>query len=306
MENLKRILDENNSPVARMRLFSTGINTNNRILQYEPITGDKACLACGNCVDACPVVREKRRFVFTQNQRTSMSLENIVGLDCRRCYACVRACPQVSKPTKEYALGFRRGEKFVHAYTATLIILLAMTGILTYHFKEFMPGWQQAIMKLSHTLAGFCLLAAPLLYYLLDRHHFQRMLKNIFVFGEADLAWLRDFWEFLKHPKGKTLPDWKEFNTYHKFWAAYLLTVVPVLGLTGIINLLGEGTVGWVIAGISLSLHAFLALMTDLLVITHLYFKLLRSIIRNTVDMGVSYKQSGHLHFPFLYDPKSR
>ena len=98
---LSDILDENFSPVARMRLFSRGVQTNNRLSKFQPATADKGCLACGNCIDACPVVREKKHFEFLQNKRTSMSLETIVGEDCRRCYKCVKACPQVSKETKE-------------------------------------------------------------------------------------------------------------------------------------------------------------------------------------------------------------
>ena len=135
--NLERILDGNNCPVARMRLFSQGIQTNNRIFLYESITGDKGCLACGNCIDACPVVREKKRFVFTQNQRTSMALENIVNEECRRCYACVRACPQVSKPTKEFVMGFRRVEKFIHAFTA---VQSSDAALLCGYFTAVDPG----------------------------------------------------------------------------------------------------------------------------------------------------------------------
>ncbi|MEJ2246785.1 MAG: 4Fe-4S dicluster domain-containing protein, partial [Acidobacteriota bacterium] len=157
-KNLRHILDNNNCPVARLRLFSDGIATNNRIVEYEPITADRGCLACGNCVDACPVVREKRRFVFTGNQRTSMSLENIVGEECRRCYACIRSCPQVSKTTKEFAFGFRRGEKIVHAFTATLIFILATTGIFLYHYKEFVPQIHQTMISTLHVIAGIMLM----------------------------------------------------------------------------------------------------------------------------------------------------
>ena len=78
------ILDLNQTPVARMRLFSDGINQNTRLFLHETAIGDRACLACGNCVDACPVVKDKQRFVFIQNQRTSMALENIVDTECRR------------------------------------------------------------------------------------------------------------------------------------------------------------------------------------------------------------------------------
>ncbi|OPX39327.1 MAG: hypothetical protein B1H11_03410, partial [Desulfobacteraceae bacterium 4484_190.1] len=89
------LLDQTECPVARMRLFSDGINQNTRLFTPEEVIGDRACIACGNCVDACPVVRDKYRFVFAQNQRTSMALENMVGVECRRCYKCVMVCPQV-------------------------------------------------------------------------------------------------------------------------------------------------------------------------------------------------------------------
>jgi cytochrome b subunit of formate dehydrogenase len=304
-EILERILDENNCPVARMRLFSQGIQTNNRILIYEPVTGDRGCLACGNCVDACPVVQDKQRFVFTQNQRTSMSLENIVGPECRRCYACVRTCPQVSKSAKEFVTGFRRGEKVVHAYTATLIFSLAASGIFMFHFKEILPGWQQLVFKLAHTFTGFLLFLAPLLYFYLDRSHMKRALRNVFRFGPEDLVWLKNFWIYLKSPGRRSLPSWNEFNTYHKIWFSYLLTVVPVLGLTGIINWVGEETAGPIVFGFSSWIHFLFALTMDLLILTHIYFKLFRHIFRNISDMRVSYQKSGSLHYPFLYDPKS-
>ena len=304
--NLERILDGNNCPVARMRLFSQGIQTNNRIFLYESITGDKGCLACGNCIDACPVVREKKRFVFTQNQRTSMALENIVNEECRRCYACVRACPQVSKPTKEFVMGFRRVEKFIHAFTAVLIISLAATGIFLFHYKEVIPGWQQFSLRMLHSFVGILLLSTPVLFFLLDRFHFKRAVANSFRFGQEDIAWVKDFWRFLKSPRRHPLPNWKEFNTYHKFWFAYLLTIVPLMGLTGLINLVGEPAAGAVLFTISSWVHTIFALMTDLLVLMHLYFKLLRHIFRNIADMGSSYQKHGHFHFPFLYDPRSR
>ncbi len=303
--NLEKILDENNCPVARMRLFSQGVQINNRIFAYETITGDKGCLACGNCTDACPVVREKKRFVFVQNQRTSMALENIVGTECRRCYNCIRVCPQVTKTVKEFSLGFRRAERFVHHYTALLIFLLAATGIFSFHYAAHIPVWQQQGLTLIHALAGFFLLGAPLLYWLLDRTHFHRALANSFRFGKEDLAWLKGFLNFLKGPRKNPLPCWKEFNTYHKFWFAYLLLVVPVLGLTGAINLMGESIVGQPGITISFWIHLSLALVTDLLILTHIYFKILRLIFRNITDMFTFFKKTRSFHYPFSYDPKS-
>lgn len=295
---LTRILDTANTPVARMRLFSEGIRTNNRTVEYEAVTGDRGCLACGNCVDACPVVREKRRFVFTGNQRTSMALETVVGDECRRCYNCVRFCPQVSKHTKEYVLGFRRGEKVVHATLATLIFTLAATGIFLYHYREHIPQWQQNFFGTIHIIAGLCLLLVPVLYFFLDRDHLKRAFRNSLSFGREDFGWLKGFFSYLRSPAGKPLPNWKEFNTYHKFWFSYLSLMIPVLGISGLSLLLfGEG-------GFAAAIHALFALTVDLLIILHLYFKLVRRIYRDSADMAKSYVGQGHLHYPFKYDPK--
>lgn len=298
-KNLLHILDNNNSPVARTRLFSDGIGTNNRVVEYEPITGDRGCLACGNCVDACPVVREKRRFVFTVNQRTSMSLENIVGEECRRCYACVRSCPQVSKTTKEFVLGFRRGEKVVHALTAALIFILAATGIFLHHYGEFIPQLHQTMISTLHITAGIMLIMMPLLYLILDKQHFKRAVKNSFHFGREDTIWLRNFGRYLRKPSRNPLPNWHEFNTYHKFWFSYLALMIFVMAGSGIVKLFfGEN------AGVFADIHVFFALTLDILVLTHLYFKIIRRIHRDSVDLISCFCKNGHLNFPFRYDPR--
>lgn len=295
-KNLKRLLDENNSPVARLRLFSEGVRTNNRMVENEPVTGDKGCLACGNCVDSCPVIKEKNRFVFNSNRRTSMFLENSVGDECRRCYKCVQVCPQVSKVTKEFVAGYRRAEKVVHVFVAALIFSLASSGVFCYHYKELIPPWQHSALMAFHTIAGILLLFMPVLYYFLDRDHMKRAIKNSFTFDSRDLDWLKVFGKYIFQPGKYHLPPWQEFNTYHKFWFSYLTIVIPILAITGLASLLlGEKT--WLL----FNLHALLALSVDLLVITHLYFKLIRRIYRDTKDLGVSFFKRKDLQYPFLY-----
>jgi len=99
------ILDVREPPVARFRLLSRGIEPYHRLDVKDPdsdIVGDKGCMACGNCVDSCPVLRrEPGRFDKTE-QRTSFALEACVGEDCEQCYACVLACPQVDTGYKDY------------------------------------------------------------------------------------------------------------------------------------------------------------------------------------------------------------
>jgi ferredoxin len=100
---LNVILDTKEPPVARCRLLSKGIEPYHRLyLETDNIEGDKACLACGNCVDSCPVLRKEPERLLKTEQRTSFALESIVGEDCEQCYSCTLACPQVDINIKDY------------------------------------------------------------------------------------------------------------------------------------------------------------------------------------------------------------
>ena len=108
---LHEILSTALPPVARCRLLSSGFSTTHALEVSENLAEVKACLGCGNCIDVCPVLaREPARKEKTE-QRTSMALENIVGSDCDRCYACVMVCPQVDTTVKHYVVNRRMIEE---------------------------------------------------------------------------------------------------------------------------------------------------------------------------------------------------
>jgi cytochrome b subunit of formate dehydrogenase len=303
-KTLDFLLNERECPVARMRLFSHGINQNNRFFLPDEVTGDKGCTACGNCVDACPVVKEKYRFVFLQNQRTSMALENMVGVECRRCFKCIVSCPQVSKPVKEYGLSFRRGEKIVHLLTAIFIVLLAISGITSSHYGIFLPTAETSILKYAHRLLGALLLFMPLLYFILDKKHMLRFLRKVFVWDRGDLVWLQGLWRHLKNSKEEPLPYRGEFNPFQKAWYIYIICILlPVLGLTGIIQWVGlsyghsnASLVVW--CGL---IHMIVAFTTDLLLLAHVYLKYLRNWAILAFDVIKTYISERHLRYSVLY-----
>ena len=99
---LKLVFSQPRPPVARCRLLSSGFGPGYTLKISEDITGSKACLGCGCCIDACPSLARnpaKRRGV---ESRTSLALETLVGEDCDRCGNCVLACPQVDTTIKHY------------------------------------------------------------------------------------------------------------------------------------------------------------------------------------------------------------
>jgi ferredoxin len=68
----------------------------------EDIVGTKACLGCGCCMDACPVLARDARRRQRSDVRSSMALETLIGEDCDRCGNCALACPQVDPTIKHY------------------------------------------------------------------------------------------------------------------------------------------------------------------------------------------------------------
>lgn len=101
-----QLLEIKEPPVARFRLLSRGMEPYHR-LNVTPdcvVDGDKACVACGNCVDSCPVLRREPDRLSVTDRRTSFALETTVGEDCELCFSCLLACPQVDTEIKDYVV----------------------------------------------------------------------------------------------------------------------------------------------------------------------------------------------------------
>ncbi len=297
------ILDINNCPVARMRLFSEGVNENTRVFSHELVIGDRACLACGNCVDACPVVYDTHGFVFIQNQRTSMALENLVGDECRRCYNCIQACPQVAKPIKDHAASFRRGEKVVHLLLACTIVFLAITGILRLHYGQYLPPLENTLFSLAHRTLGFVLIFTPFLYYVVDRHHLFRLFRKVLVWKKNDLKWFKDLIQHVKNPDKQPMPYTGEYNPGQRAWYLFITLMIPIMAVTGVL-LMGFYEEGDYAYTSIFLLHVTVALIADLLLFIHIYLKYLRKWARQIRDVVKVFLTKRHLNFAELYGKK--
>jgi len=99
---LKLIFTQPRPPVARCRLLSSGFGPGHMLKIAEDITGTKACLGCGCCMDACPVLARDPKRLLRAESRSSLALETLVGEDCDRCGNCALACPQVDPTIKHY------------------------------------------------------------------------------------------------------------------------------------------------------------------------------------------------------------
>ncbi len=99
---LKLVFSQPRPPVARCRLLSSGFGPAYTLKTSDDLTGTKACLGCGCCLDACPVLARNPARQARVEARTSLALETLVAEDCDRCGNCVLACPQVDPTIKHY------------------------------------------------------------------------------------------------------------------------------------------------------------------------------------------------------------
>ncbi len=99
---LRVVFSQPRPPVARCRLLSSGFGPGHMLQIAEDLAGTKACLGCGSCMDACPVLARNPRRRLRTEARTSLALETLVGDDCDRCGNCALACPQVDTTIKHY------------------------------------------------------------------------------------------------------------------------------------------------------------------------------------------------------------
>lgn len=99
---LRVIFSKSLPPVARCRLISSGFGMAYMLNTADDLSGSRACLGCGCCMDACPLLARDSRRRDRSDVRSSMALETLVGEDCDRCGNCVLACPQVDTTIKHY------------------------------------------------------------------------------------------------------------------------------------------------------------------------------------------------------------
>lgn len=261
-EMINSILDTAWSPVAKFRLISSGISPNNLLEGGDEVVGQKACIACGNCVDACPVVLRELERVDLQTERTSLHLEQIVDDECLRCYRCVQACPQVDGKLKIVATRHRMTEKLVHWWMAIGYMLLAATGIALNHFS---PMWDDTFIMLvstAHKCGAVMWLLSPFLFYFFDRYHFQRMMKAVFSFGRKDIAWWKQAMRSVFSKEKR--PFQGEYNPGQKYWYIIIFITMTVLGTTGIIRWIWEGTIAAEMMATLILIHIIFAYVIDI------------------------------------------
>lgn len=288
----QHLLDDAWSPIARFRLLSHGVNENTRLLDSSQVIGDSACLACGNCVDNCPVVKTNVGLVFDQNQRTSMALENYVQDECRRCYRCVKSCPQVSKDLKEYTAGFRRVEKIVHLLAAFTIVSLAATGVTHSHYVDILGSFEADALKYAHRTIGVLSIFIPLLYYKLDISHFRRTVKKIFSWGSADWEWLKNTGSHIFTPSRQKALARNEFNPGQKIWYLFIMSFFPILYLSGLTAILmGGSNESTRLVNLKV-FHMMFALPFDILLFIHIYIKYIREWIKDGFRLFKNYEET--------------
>lgn len=280
-EILDTILDRVHPPVARCRIISNGLAQNHTLMVSDDISGTRACLSCGNCVDACPVVASKPE--GTMFVRTSMLLEHVVSEECHRCFQCVAACPQVNRALKEYVRSFRRIERASHWDLLVSYLVLMATGILVNRWGAGLPSDLRYLFGLTHRVFAVGLLVAPLILVIFDPHHFVMALNKALSWSAPDRLWFQDTWTWLASLGKRGALKRGTFNPGQRLWYLYVPAAIFVLGVTGAIKWIGPDVLGKPLVAWATWIHVATALATDILMVLHIYLKLIWPTLRETI-----------------------
>ena len=213
--------------------------------------------------------------------RTSMLLENVVAEECRRCYRCVAACPQVGRPIKDYVRGFRRIERASHWDILASYLVLMTTGILINHWGNDLPQDLRFYLGVIHRIFTVALVAAPIFLLLFDIHHFGMIARKALSWTSADLDWMRDTWRWMASFGKKGAIKRGAYNPGQRFWYLYVPAAILLFAVTGILKWLGPQVVGEGTIGVATAIHVALAVLTDVLVAFHVYLKLVWPVLRD-------------------------
>jgi cytochrome b subunit of formate dehydrogenase len=272
------LLDTAHPPVARFRIMSTGLAPNHTLDSSNDIAGSEACLACGSCVDACPVVASKLE--GTMFVRTSMLLEHVVAGSCRRCFRCVAACPQVTGELKDYARSFRAVERASHWLVLVSYLSLMTTGMLIHHWAQQLPSDLHRLLGGLHRACGVGLLLAPVLFFALDRHHWVMAIRRSLSWSADDGAWFRNAWRWLASAGKRGEVQRGAFNPGQRIWYLYVPLAIATFAITGAIKWMGPQIAGKGIVSAATAVHVAVAIVTDVLVLVHVWLKLGWPVVR--------------------------
>jgi cytochrome b subunit of formate dehydrogenase/NAD-dependent dihydropyrimidine dehydrogenase PreA subunit len=278
LDILDSLLDKVHPPVARLRILSEGLAPNHTLDAGREISGSEACLACGSCVDACPVVATKpEHTIFV---RTSMLLENVVGGSCRRCFRCVAACPQVTPVLKDYVRSFRSVERGVHWAILVAYLALMTTGIVVHHWGEQLPTDLHRLLGTVHRTFGIVLVVAPLLWFLFDRDHALMAMRRSLSWSRDDAAWFRDAWRWLTTLGRAGRLERGAFNPGQRGWYLFVPVAIGLLGVTGALKWLGPEVLGKGPVTAATTVHVVVGVTTDVLLLLHVWLKLGAPVVR--------------------------
>ena len=291
-EILDEILDRVHPPVPRCRIISNGLAQNHTLAVPDDISGTRACLSCGNCVDACPVVASKPE--GTMFVRTSMLLEHVVAEECRRCYQCVASCPQVNRAIKDYVRGFRRVERAAHWDLLVSYLVLMCTGILINHWGDGLPKDLRFAFGVTHRILAVGLLLAPFLLLFFDRHHFLMAARKACSWSKEDLGWFRESWAWLKSFGKAGALKRGAYNPGQRLWYLYVPAALGVFAVTGTLKWVGPELLGKATVEKATLVHVTLAVVTDVLLLLHVYLKLVWPVLRDAIQGTRYYYENQH------------
>jgi cytochrome b subunit of formate dehydrogenase len=193
----------------------------------------------------------------------------------------VAACPQVGRPIKDYVRGFRRVERASHWDLLVSYLVLMTTGILINHWGSELPTDLRFALGALHRIFTVGLVAAPLFLLLFDRHHFLMIARRALSWSPSDVDWFLQVRSWITSRGRSGAIKRGAYNPGQRLWYLYVPAAILAFAATGGLKWLGPQVVGEGTVSAATAVHVAVALLTDLLLLLHVYLKLLWPVLRD-------------------------
>ncbi len=178
---------------------------------------------------------------------------------------------------------YSRPVRILHWTYAGVFLLLFLTGLIVF-VPAFGPlasgGWTRLLHRVGAALFGL----VPVTYLVIRPRDAWRAIKDAFVWGKEDIAWVKAMPRYYFLLDEKAMPPQDHLNTGQKLWWLMVILGEFMFILSGSLILVSKAMATKTLFEWSMVLHDITFVATGCMLMVHVYLSILHPLMRPLRD----------------------